>query len=112
MRECKRVLCPGSGDVYVCMIPASWVCVCVCVCMYVCVPLQTTAVEDMMKNIPFFNRTQEAWLNVAQYQIGDAMAEGKYRAITDFVTLDQRLNWFSFLPILREAALLYKSEVG
>lgn len=69
------------------------------------------AVEDMVSNAPYYNRTQEAWMSVIQYHMGDAVGAGAFRAVTDVVTLDSRLNWLSFLPVLREAALLYRSEV-
>lgn len=74
--------------------------------------LQLAVVQDAIENASVLNRTREIWVNTVNYQAGDAMAVGAYRTITEFVTLDQRLNWFSFLPVLREAGLLYKSEVG
>ncbi len=51
-------------------------------------------------------------MSVLQYHLGDAMEAGALRTITDVVTLDARLDWFTYLPVLREAALLYKSEVS
>lgn len=50
-------------------------------------------------------------LMLAQHHLGDALHAGSLRRLTNVVALDQRLNWLGFLPVLREAALLYKSEV-
>lgn len=73
--------------------------------------LQNQVFEEMIKNAANFTITQEAWLSLGQYHIGDVVDAGSLRTLTDLVTLDQRLNWVSFLPVLREAGLLYKSEV-
>ncbi len=74
--------------------------------------IQGQVAQDVIKNAASFNKTQEVWLNLIQYHVGDAMEAKAFRVITPMVTLDQRLNWFGILPVLREAGLLFKSEVG
>ncbi len=72
---------------------------------------QAFVAEETIVNAAQRNKTHEVFVNLVQYHLGDAMDAGAYRIITDLVILDKRLNWFTFLPVLRNAGLLYKSEV-
>ncbi len=62
-------------------------------------------------NATNYNLTHEAWL-VSPSSMGDGIATGAMKDITQLVQADASLGWSGFLLKLREVGALYKSRVS